>query len=356
MSDFERPSLSDLVKQAQSDINGRVPGADSRLRRNVLGVFARVWAGLTHGLYGLVDSVVRELFVHTAILLLPVHAAIWGIDRNTATFASGVIPFTGLDDSFVPEGTVIQRRDGFRYQTTADVTFDGTTADLPVIALVAGAAGNAITGTVMSFVSPVSGVVSESAVGVTAIEGGNDIEGLEYWRGRILARIRNPPEGGAATDYERWGLEVAGVTRVWVYPRFLGAGTVALAFVYDGRDDIFPSSPERIAFRGHIDAKCPVHLVQNSIYVNVLTPSPLDPEIHLDVDHDTPTIRLAVEAQLKDVLAREAIPGGTIIRSHLEEAISLAAGEYDHDLVSPAANVTHTTGHMATLGTIDWGD
>ena len=32
----------------------------------------------------------------------------------------------------------------------------------------------------------------------------------------------------------------------------------------------------------------------------------------------------------------------------------VAAGETDHQLVAPAANVTHTIGQMATFGSVTW--
>ncbi len=66
------------------------------------------------------------------------------------------------------------------------------------------------------------------------------------------------------------------------------------------------------------------------------------------------TVKDAIAAELADLLAREAAPGGTILISHIREAISVAAGEYDHVLTSPSANVTHTTGQIAVMGTITW--
>ena len=62
----------------------------------------------------------------------------------------------------------------------------------------------------------------------------------------------------------------------------------------------------------------------------------------------------AIEAEIIDLLRREAVPGGTVLLSHLREAISIAAGEADHALTIPAANVTHATGELAVLGTITW--
>ena len=65
-------------------------------------------------------------------------------------------------------------------------------------------------------------------------------------------------------------------------------------------------------------------------------------------------VEAAVTAELQDMITRDAIPGGTILYSHIMEAISIATGETDHVLVSPAANVTHATYEIAVMGTITW--
>jgi uncharacterized phage protein gp47/JayE len=82
------------------------------------------------------------------------------------------------------------------------------------------------------------------------------------------------------------------------------------------------------------------------------TASPLD--FNITLAPDTVEVRNAVQAELVDLVAREAEPGGTILWSHLNEAISIAAGETDHVLNSPAANVVEATGAITTMGVITW--
>ena len=65
-------------------------------------------------------------------------------------------------------------------------------------------------------------------------------------------------------------------------------------------------------------------------------------------------VKAAVEAELTDLLRREAEPSGTILLSHIREAVSIAAGETNYTMTAPAADVTHTTAQMATMGTITW--
>ena len=46
---FTRPTLTELIGRSQDDIDARLPGADSRLRRSAVGVLATVHAGAVHG-------------------------------------------------------------------------------------------------------------------------------------------------------------------------------------------------------------------------------------------------------------------------------------------------------------------
>jgi uncharacterized phage protein gp47/JayE len=73
-----------------------------------------------------------------------------------------------------------------------------------------------------------------------------------------------------------------------------------------------------------------------------------------NLEPDTAEIRAAVVAELKDMHIRDAIPGGTLLRTHMSEAISIATGEHDHVLVSPAGNVTCLPGELATFGGVTW--
>ena len=58
----------------------------------------------------------------------------------------------------------------------------------------------------------------------------------------------------------------------------------------------------------------------------------------------------AVEAELADLIRRESEPGGTLLVSHIREAISTSAGETDHVLTSPTADVVEQATEIATYG------
>ena len=347
---FARPSLTDLIERAASDIEAGLPGADARLRRSNLGVLARMHAAGVHGLYGYLDWLARQMMVDTAeTVFLDRYAGIWGVLRRPAAFAAGNVTVPGTDGVMVPAATQLQRSDGVAYTTTADATVASGVALLPVAAVVAGAAGNAGAGTQMTLVQPISGVAGMGVVAAGGITQGAEAESDDALRGRILARIQQPPMGGSAADYVAWAMEVPGVTRAWCYPLENGVGTVVVRFVRDDDASMIPDTAEVAAVQAYIAERRPV-----TAQVTVLAPSAVALDMTIQLTPNTAAVRTAVQAELADLLRREATPGGTILLSHLREAISVAAGETNNVLVTPTADVTHTAGQIAVLGTITW--
>lgn len=345
---FDRPTLPDLIAQAQADIAARLPGADARAPRSILSVLARVEAGGLHGLYGYLDWLSEQLLPDQATDWLDRHGAVWGILRKQASAATGEVTLKG--SGLVPAGTVLRTAGGRRYVTLAEVVVSGPTT-VEVEAEEAGAASNAVADTVLSLVTPIAGIESQATVADAGIGGGADIEADDALRARLLARIQQPPHGGAAHDYVAWALEVEGVTRAWVSPHEMGAGSVTVRIMSDGlTPDGIPAAATVEAAQAHIDGLRPVtaevHVVPPVAVPLALTISDLQPA--------TAEVRAAVEAEIADLVARQAVPGGTILVSHLRAAISAAAGEVDHVLVSPLADITHAAYEIAVPGPVTW--
>lgn len=348
---FARPTLSELINRTLADTTSRL-SADELLRRADAEVLARVLAGAVHGLYGYIDWLSRQILPDTSESeWLERHASLWLSEgRKPAAAATGAVSFTGVSGSIVPAGTILRTAAGVQVATTAEVTLTAGAGSAAAAAVDAGAAGNLVAGTPLSLVSPIAGVQSTATVASGALTGGADVEDDEALRARVIARIQQPPQGGCAYDYVAWALQVEGVTRAWVYPQELGLGTVTVRFVRDDDASLIPDAGEVATVQAHIDALRPV-----TAQVTVVAPVtvPLDLAI-TGLTPDTAAVRAAIEAEIIDLLRREAVPGGTILLSHLREAISIAAGEADHALTIPAANVTHATGEMAVPGTITW--
>ena len=348
---FNRPALPELIQRVRNDVLSRL-STDDILRRTDAEVYARVMGGVAHGLYGFIEWLSKQVIYDTAEAeYLDRWCSIWGINRKVAAPATGTVTFTVQAGSLIPSGTLLQALDGVQYQTSADATVTVPSATATITALAPAAAGNRATGQNLTLVSPVVGVQSTATAGL--LSGGADVETDDALRARLLARIQQPPHGGASYDYTAWALEVPGVTRAWVYPAELGLGTVTVRFVRDNDGTgtaIIPDAGEVAAVQTYIDARRPV-----TAQLTVVAPAavPLNFTIQGLVPA-TLTVQAAVQAELADLLLREAVPGGIILLSHIRAAISAAAGETDYVLTAPLSNVTNSTGNMSTMGSITW--
>lgn len=350
---FARPTLPELIDRIQQDLTTRLALAGAVLRRSVVAVLSRVLAGAAHLLHGHLDYLSKQLFPDTSDAdFLERQAGVFGLSRIAATYAAGNVTFTGTNGTLIPAGTTLLRADGAAYTTTAPATIATGTATAAVTAAAAGMSANADVGVQLSFESSIAGVNAAATVASGGLTGGTDEETDDGLRVRLLTRMQQPPQGGSEADYITWAKEVAGVTRAWVYPLELGAGTVTVRFVRDGDGTgaaIIPDAGEVSAVLAYIAARRPV-----TAAVTVVAPIATSLNLTIHISPDTSTIRAAVQAELEDLLAREGEPGATLLVSQIRLAVGVAEGVEDYNVTVPAADVTYTTGQLPTLGVITW--
>ncbi len=346
---FKRPSLSELINRIRDGIFSRL--TFEQLRRSDAEVYAKEIAGASHELHGHLQFIAQNVLYDTSTSeYLDRWASIWlKQPRLAATAATGNVTVTGTNGVTIPAGTVLVSADGIEYSTNADATIAGGSALLNVTALTTGANTNLSAGSQLSLTTPITGVGSTATVDSNGISGGTDHEDDAKLRARLLARIQQPPHGGAAHDYVNWALEVPGVTRAWVYPMELGLGTVTVRFVRDDDASLIPNAGEVAAVYDYIEARRPV-----AAQLTVIAPVAVPLNLTITATPNTAEVRAAIETELRDLIRRESEPGGTILLSHIREAISIAAWETNYVMTSPSADVTNTTGNMTTFGTITW--
>lgn len=350
---FARPTREQLLARAIANIETRLPGADARLRRSNLNVLAYLNAEASHGMYGYIDWIARQINPFTMdIDALQSAATLW-LDqpRKPAAPAIGNVQFTGTSGTVIAAGTVLTRSDSAEFITSAEGEIAGGVAIIAVGAVVPGQASNTDAGSVLSLASPIAGIDSNATVQAPGLSGGADVEDIEALRARLIARMQLPPHGGSRADYESWALEVPGVTRVWVMEHYLGTGTVGIFFVRDDDTPIIPDAGEVTTVQAYIDERRQVGMKGATVIAPVGDALALNIQLLIAVSQ---SVKDAIEAEIVDLLQRVAAPGGTILISQIREAISIAAGEVDHVLISPTANVTHSAGHMAVPGPITW--
>lgn len=354
---FARPTPAQIGDRFIAEAVARLPGFDGRTPRSSDEMLVRIMMLASHGLHGHLAWVAEQIHEDTAEAeILARQASIWGIARTPATKAVGSVAVTGTDGTALPAGAVWRRSDGQLYATTADLTLDGTSGEVALLAQAAGASGNCPAATPLTLVSPVAGVMSAAAVAEaedgSGLSAGADEESDEDLRARVIERIQNPPHGGNARDYVLWARSVAGVIGVRIYPLWTGLGSVGVFFLMrriDGSSPI-PTVPEVAAVQAVLDLNRPV----TATGVLALAPVALTTAFTLKVSPDTAAAKAAVTAAMDAYYAAEAAIGGTIELSRLSAAISAAAGEYAHKIVSPSAAIVAAQNQLPVRGAITW--
>ncbi len=356
---FDRPTLKTLISRTTTDINSRLAASTTLLRRMVSKVYGRVLGGLAHGLYGYVQWAADQILPDTQdddVLLR--HGSIFGVTRKEGDYAEGTLTATGTEGSTIDAGAIWQRSDGVTYETVEDAEISSGTATVSVRAGEIGTEGNTYAGETLDLVSPIEGVETSAAIDGSLV-GGRDLETMDAYRARVLARMATYFTGANAAVYKQWALECEGVTRAWVYENTPASGSVTVLFVCDDSDPVLPTSA-KIAdvesyMEEHTDAATG-NLVGRAVNVDLVVAAPGEESIDFTITPvpDTAAVRTAIEAELTALLTNDGDPGATIYLSRIHEAISLAAGETNHVLSVPAADVACSAGAIPVMGTITW--
>jgi uncharacterized phage protein gp47/JayE len=286
---------------------------------SLLLISTAVAAGGIHLLYGYIQQLSRELFFTTASdEFLPWHAQLWDRPKLPAVKATGELRFTGTDTTTIPSGTQVQTENGTIYVTNESGEITGGQIDIEITAAISGTSGNVETET-MELVSPIIGVDSIATVLVQP-NGGVDQETNSALVARLLQRTRNPPGSGNKGDYQRWALSVPGVGRVWVRgaDEWLGAGTVGVIVASDVLEILDSSTHDAVA--DYIESVRPL-----GADVDVVDPLPSDCGFSISISPNTESIRSAITSKLREIFIVDANPGGTMLLTHINKAISSTA-------------------------------
>lgn len=341
---FNRPSLSALIDRAQSDINSRLPSANARLPNSLLSILARMSAGSAHELYGAISYLAANLLPNTQDeTILEQWAQIYAVPRLEAVAATGSVTFSGTGT--VPQGCLLQGDNGQRYRTDRAATI-ADTGSLAVTAVQAGNDGNLSAGE-LTLVSPVAGIQPKASIS-QALAGGADLEDVSSWSARLLQRIQNPPQGGAASDYDRWARGAhPDITHAWVFPTTPQPGQVTVYVMSYGKGNGIPDNATLEAVNTHVQAERPV-----AAQVFVFAPVPKTLNFTVGLNPYTEAVKTAAQAALKELFEREAAPGKVLPLSHVHETLSGVFGEYDHSLSLSQADLTPVDGEILLLGNV----
>ncbi|VEA60313.1 tail protein [Salmonella enterica subsp. salamae] len=348
-SDFYRPALPQLITQLRNDILSRFQ-QDDVLRRANAEVYSRAVAAAVNSLYGYLDYLARNALPDLADeAWLYRHGNMKKCSRKTPGAAAGWVRWDGVADGItIPDGVEIQRDDQVTFTTTAITTAAAGVLRVPVECDETGTTGNTDDGISMTLVSPITGLSSTGQA--DTIIGGSDEEDIEQWRSRIIDRWYYVPQSGADPDYVEWAENIQGITRAWTKRNWMGPGTVGVVCATDDDTDPTPSAQQLQDVYNYIAPKSPVA----GSWLYVIGPAVKRIDFQILLNPDTEDTRAAVQEEVRAFLKRDGEPEVTLAMSRLNEAISSAAGEYSHTLLSPTADITLGPIELPVAGAFSW--
>ena len=345
---LNRPTVSELITRIRGDVDSRLAGIDPRLRRSLTEAIVVAHAGATHALYGELDAIALDALPDTAegdALLR--WLAMYKVTGVLGSPATGEGTATGVSGTEIPAGSLLQLGNGTEFLTLGSVTISGGVATLSLEAVASGFAGNADTASILNFVSPIAGVNLSVAVDAPGLLGGADADEDDDLQAALVTRIQNPTQGGNIADFKRWVFEIGGVTRRWVFRPSIGSALVGVVFVRDDESPITPDAAEILEVQDYLDIRRPMGS-RPVVVAPVLVPL----DLTMSLTPNTAAVQAAVTAEFVDMLLRHAAPSGTVLLSEINQGISLAEGETDHNVTIPLADVGHAAGELATPGNI----
>lgn len=346
---FDRPELTTLRQRVSADIERHGDETASK-RGDTYYPLAQAVAGVAHGLHGHLQYNVDQIFDDTADdenLLR--RAAEVSILRIQATRASGTATITGTEAAIIPAETLLQDDDQTIYRVTEQAVIAAGIATLQLKSLDVGTDQNQDVGTTLRLINSVLDI--DTTATVVEITGGADIESIDRVRERLADRRKNPPMGGNDWDYIAWAKAAhVDITRAWCYSNTPYIGAVTVRFVTDNLATPIPTQAHIDAVQSYTDIARPSGM--RGFTVAALTGKALDITVTKLVPNNA-TTQAAITAELKDLISREGEPGGTLLLSQINEAMSIATGETDHaiDLV---ADFTCAAGEFPELGVLTW--
>lgn len=348
-SEFDRPTLPELITQIRNDVISRF-AQDEVLRRANSEVYARAQAAAINTVYGYIDYIAKNILPDFADeVWLAREANMKRCPRKQPGVAIGFARWDGAADGIeLKTGVMLQRDDQVEFTVTDTTISAGGILRVPVVCTVPGKTGNTDDGIALNLVSPVLNLSSKAVA--DTIQGGTDLESVEEWRARIIARWYYVPQSGADPDYVIWAESVPGIARAWTYRHWAGIGTVGVLCATNDDTNPIPTPSQIQAVYDYILPLAPV--AGSDLYV--ISPTVKTVNFQILLSPSTDDVRAAVVKELNAFMKRDGNPTATLYVSRMNEAISTATGEYSHTMLSPAEDIVLGATELPVSGKFTW--
>ena len=299
------------------------------------------------------------------------------LTRKDATFAEGLVKFTGPDGTIISAGTEVstiqtsEETEAQSFQVVTGGTIDGTDITLEVRALDEGFEGNVPANTVTILDTSVDPDDATSVTNLAAITGGSDVETDEALSERVLRKLRGGAGGGNQADYENWSLDTPGVGFVTVQANEPDFGHVTIV-ITDVANDPFSGSTIIDALQEKLDPSAtPAQgkgLAPVGATVHVTTPTAtnvtiagaltLAPGYTLDGTGGSQELESAIDASVTRYVNSLKVGADVVLTKVIAAIVDVPGVEdVDHDTLTINTvndDLAIATDHVASLIAANW--
>ena len=372
---FSTPSLNDFVRVAENGLSSAFFSEGSVLRKGVLKVLARVFAGVAYLVVLLLQKMWKNAFVMTCdVETLVDFGRDYDLPNKPESYAKGLVVVKSDGSAVtIPQGTVFTTDSGIEFECVADTSLSGGIAGTPisVIALASGDDSNCSTGMLLSFRDGTPEHVDESvAVDSEGLSGGTKIEvvvngNTEYWgesveeyRARLLNYRRNQPSGGCNADYKGWAERFASVSKCIVeanYPE-TNSVTCVLAHFSENSDSIAVNSTNVAEVAAYINDEIRRPVTAD---VRVVSCTEKSVDFTMAISPDNADNRASVRSALKKAL-RSYVPGDVVSKTDLTVNLKASSSVQSVSVVAvgggESIELSLSNHELPVIGEITWNE
>jgi len=246
------PTLQELKTQIENDLRTELGITTTWVGKVILRVIATVQAAKLKLYYLAIGEVQKNLFADTAN-----SEADGGtlerfgrtkLNRNPFPAGAGIytLNVTGSAGGTIPKGAVYKSTSNSKspeklFSVEAEVTLTGATGQIQVRALEAGTDARLLEADELELTAPIADV--DNLADVDSVDTApTTAETTEEYRDNVLEAFQLEAQGGAATDYRLWALDVQGVRTAYAYVKD-GEPFAVQSFIEALPDDSEPGEP-----------------------------------------------------------------------------------------------------------------
>lgn len=347
MTAYARPSYTDLNARIEADL-AAMPAV-------LRGPLSAAWARSCHGQHGLLEWIDAQCSPLTCELeRLYDWAALYGVDRLTATATVGYVLATGVVGTQVLAGTQLRGPNGLDYTVLAAVVLGAGATSVSVRCDTTGSGGNLSAGQSLTLVDPIPGCANAMTIDAAGLTGGAEDENVDDWRARVAEEwqtvITRGARSGKDDDYRFWAKSAhPSVTGALIQRHVLGMGTVVVRPICNALADRLPTQAVLDAVAAYLQDIAPA-----TADWRVVAPVKLavTVSIHLLPGFDTVNNRNEIASAINATVLAESSETSLLALAEIDAATATVTSQYTR--LAPLADTAVAAGEVLVLNPIVW--